>query len=116
MARPPAAWTFTIAGRKCTLARNGAGHSVGNIVELQVQEQRLAGGHGAYPIGALGGEELLADLDAADRIAERARQARSALQIRCVEGDEEPFFGVDGCHRCPSSRACQAGHVTWWWI
>ena len=71
----------------------GAGDGVRNVVELEIEEQRHAAGDRPHPVGPVGGEELLADLDAADQAGELPRQGRRAAQIMGVEGDEDPVLG-----------------------
>ena len=58
--------------------RDGAGDGVRDVVELQIEEHAIAAfGERAHDRRAFGGEELLADLEPADRAAQRVGQRRA---------------------------------------
>ena len=75
-----------------------AGHGVRDIVELEVEEQPLAGGDRTHAVRPLGREELLAQLDPADQPRDRTRKRRGAGEIRRVERHEDTLSGVHITH------------------
>ena len=75
MALPPEAWTLTIHAPVATADLHGACHGVGNVVEFEVEKHPIAAaGELANHRRPGGGEQLLADLEAADRAAKRIGQ------------------------------------------
>src|SRR3546814_9134448 len=73
-----------------------AGHRVGDVVELQVEEQRCTAHGEANPVRPLGGKEFLADLHAADRAGQQLGESRSLVDLRGVEADEDALVGQWG--------------------
>ena len=66
------------------------GHRVGDVVQLQVEEDRQPErGHRLDPARALGGEELEPELDAADMRRQRPGERQRALEVGAVDGAED---------------------------
>src|SRR3546814_20631210 len=73
-----------------------AGHRVGDVVELQVEEQRCTAHGEANPVRPLGGKEFLADLHADDRAGQQLGESRSLVDLRGVEAAEDALVGQGG--------------------
>ena len=66
------------------------GHGVGDVVQLEVEEDRQTQRrHRLDPARALGGEELEPELDPADMRRERPRERQRALEVGTVDGAED---------------------------
>ena len=83
---------------------HGGGNGVGNVVELQVEEDgksRLR--HAGITCKAMGVEELHADLGPADMWLQRLGQRHGVIEVRRVEGD------TDRVGRHGRGSGCSAG-------
>jgi hypothetical protein len=83
-----------------------AGHRVGDVVELDVEQGRQAEvDHAAHAVGAVRGHELEPDLQAADRADQRAAERQGAVEVGPVDGAKHRRAE---CHeaprKCASSR------------
>ena len=66
---------------------------VRDVVELEIEEDRQAElRHFPDAVAAVGGEELESELEAADVVAHPPGDGLGALQIRCVDGNEDRAF------------------------
>ena len=65
------------------------GHGIGNVVILEVQEQRLPADRRPRAIGAVRGEELVAELHAAHQALELRCQLGGTRQVCRVQGDQD---------------------------
>jgi hypothetical protein len=68
----------------------GLGHGMGDVVELQVEEHRIAQGHQfAHEIGAGGHEQFLAHLEPAEFRTQAGDDAAGRFRIRVIQGDDD---------------------------
>ena len=83
IARPPAAWTVRIAGFSGASAVDRLGDGVGNVVELEVEEDRQPElGNPLHAVRSVRGEEFEAELQR----RRHARGQRSASALRAGRG------------------------------
>ena len=69
---------------------DGSGDGVGDVVELEVEEDvESSGGEGGDDLGAFGNEELQANLDPADGGSKAVGEGQGGCGVREVEGDDE---------------------------
>ena len=71
-------------------ARDGSGHGVGDVVELQVEEHALAAPDDlAHELGSRGGEGLAAQLEEAHPAREAVHELARGVGLRHVDSDDE---------------------------
>ena len=79
--------------------RDGAGHSVRDVVELEVEEHAIAARHQFLHEGrAVGREEPAANLETTDPAAQTVREVPGFIDGVDVEGDKEFIHGM--ANRC----------------
>jgi hypothetical protein len=89
IARPPAAWTVSGLHRQRQSAHR-LGDRVGDVVELEVQEDRQAElRHLVDAVEAVGAVEFEAKLNAADMVADPAGKVARGGEIDHVEGQKD---------------------------
>ena len=112
IARPPAAWTVRIAGCERVERLHRLGDGVGDVVELEVEEDRQAErGHLADAVGAVGREEFEAELDPADMGPDLGGNGFGAVEIGRVDRDVDraASFGRPGLGCRSPARSGRVG-------
>ena len=90
IALPPAACTVSIATPSFATCRTAPATVFGNVVQLEVEKDRQSDpGHRLDPARPLRGEELEAELHAADVGRQRPCEGQGALEIGAVDGAED---------------------------
>src|SRR6185436_9005721 len=80
-------------------------HGIGNVVELEIEEDlATALAHGLHGGRAEGGEELGADLEAGDLAGEGVDEGHRAIDGIHVEGHDQTVFRIAG-HSSPGAAA-----------
>jgi len=76
---------------------DGMGHGVGNVVELQVEEDTAAAiQDGFHDGGALGSEEFEPDFHDRGRFAQGIEKAKRTVRVGNIEGDDDFVLGTIG--------------------